>query len=233
MDARNWLSWTITLSGALLLFGCGGDQSNATRLPARATEFSQGITGHPGGLVPAPDGNLWFTEQFDDKVGVFDLRTRTATEFDVPRGTLPHNAIVGPDGNLWFTGLADNIGTFDFSTGTAMVFHEGISPGSEPHVSVTDPFDDNFIWFTEQGADRLGRFDRRARRTTEFNLADGSHPHGMILDPTNNTLLWAEQGKPSARRTRHVAPDCDPRRFRRSVPAHRASFRRTAGRTIR
>ena len=176
---------------ALALGGCGNDLSP---VPTRITEYSAGFTGHPGGLVPSPDGNLWFTEQFDDKVGVFNVATKVATEFDIPRGTLPHNGIVGPDGNLWFTGLNDNIGTFNFATRAATIYRAGITPGSEPHVSLTDPTDPNLIWFTEQRGNRLGRFDRRTAVATEFDLTPESRPHGMILGPDNRSLLFCQQG---------------------------------------
>src|SRR5262245_10480010 len=66
------------------------------------TEFTQGITVHNGGLVLTPDGNFWYDAQFEDKVGFFDMTTKSATEWSVPPGTQPHNLILGPDGNLWW-----------------------------------------------------------------------------------------------------------------------------------
>src|SRR5436309_1587373 len=77
------------------------------------TEFTQGINSHLGGLVLTPDGNFWYDAQFEDKVGFFDVTTKSATEYSVPPGTQPHNLILGPDGNLWWAGLLDNIGTFN------------------------------------------------------------------------------------------------------------------------
>jgi virginiamycin B lyase len=61
----------------------------------------------PGYIVVGPDGALWFTEQYADKVG----RITTAgliREYPFPfthtYGTIPAIA-KGPDGNLWFSAM--------------------------------------------------------------------------------------------------------------------------------
>lgn len=157
-------------------------------------EFEDGFTGHPGGLNIGSDGNLWFSEQFDDKIGVFDLATKTAHEYDVPKGTRPHNTYTGPDGNIWFTGLNDNIGVFDIKTKKATVFTKGISTGAEPHVIITDPTNNRYMWFTEQNGSRIARFDRETEKIVEFDLPNNTLPHGIVPDPNRKAIWWAEQG---------------------------------------
>ena len=177
------------------------------RLPylghACITEFSSGFVGHPGGLVLAPDGNFWGTEQLDAKLAKFDPRTLTATEYALPPGTFPHFIMVGPDGNLWFTALDDKLGTFDLKTNTATLF-AGITRGSVPHYILLAP--DGAFYFSEQAAEpvpepgagskipgngRLARFDPRTRALTEYFglLPPGNRIHGLTVGPDGN--VWA------------------------------------------
>src|SRR5439155_597612 len=64
----------------------------------------------PDGITAGPDGNLWFTEGFADKIG----RITTAgeiTEFPLTALSFPYGITAGPDGNLWFTEeKADKVG---------------------------------------------------------------------------------------------------------------------------
>src|SRR5262245_6412576 len=57
------------------------------------------------GIAAGPDGYLWFTEQFNNKIWRI-TPAGTITEFDVlPAlpGTDLRDITAGPDGNLWFT----------------------------------------------------------------------------------------------------------------------------------
>src|SRR5579864_5791644 len=57
----------------------------------------------PQGITAGPDGALWFTEIYGDRIG----RITTAgviTEYLVPTAhSLPWGIAAGPDGALWFT----------------------------------------------------------------------------------------------------------------------------------
>ncbi len=63
-------------------------------------DFSTGLTGATNGITSGPDGNLWFTEFNNSKVGRI-TPTGTVTEFAA--GAEPNRITTGPDGNLWFT----------------------------------------------------------------------------------------------------------------------------------
>ena len=68
------------------------------------TEFSLRITNGPYGIAAGPDGNLWFTELFGNRIGRITPQG-VVTEFGagIKAGAAPLGITTGPDGNLWFT----------------------------------------------------------------------------------------------------------------------------------
>jgi streptogramin lyase len=74
------------------------------------------------------------------------------------------------------------------------VFKKGITPGSEPHVIITDPTNSRFMWFTEYTSGHLARFDRKTHKIREFKLASKDvAPHGIVPDPNGTAMWWCEQ----------------------------------------
>src|SRR5204863_3793094 len=74
-----------------------------------ATEFTIPTSNSgPWWITAGPDGNLWFTEQFGNKIGQI-TPAGVITEFPIPTaGSSPGEITVGPDGNLWFTESSGN-----------------------------------------------------------------------------------------------------------------------------
>src|SRR2546421_9401158 len=57
----------------------------------------------PENITRGPDGNLWFTEFFGNKIGRIST-TGIITEYPIPTSSSwPEGITAGPDGNLWFT----------------------------------------------------------------------------------------------------------------------------------
>lgn len=56
--------------------------------------------------VPAPDGTVWFSEQFKNKIGKLDPKTKTITEYAAPEGPglSTHTIRVDSRGIVWSTG---------------------------------------------------------------------------------------------------------------------------------
>jgi streptogramin lyase len=64
----------------------------------------------PSGITLGADGNLWFTEEWGDKIGRM-TPAGTLTEFQIPTAqAFPLFIASGPDGNLWFTEPYTTIG---------------------------------------------------------------------------------------------------------------------------
>src|SRR5438132_201360 len=65
----------------------------------------------PFGITHGNDGNLWFTENYANKIGKI-TPSGTFTEFPVPTSnSVPFSITQGNDGDLWFTeSYVDKIG---------------------------------------------------------------------------------------------------------------------------
>jgi virginiamycin B lyase len=126
----------------------------------------------PLNIISGPDGNLWFTEDglINGGVGAIGQMTTSGTLSEFPLPTAPGNAsraediTVGPDGNLWFTWsegsstvgppLSRSIGRITPS-GSITQFPLGSDP-SFASAGITAGPDGN-LWFTEPGANSIGR----------------------------------------------------------------------------
>src|SRR5436190_24238414 len=60
----------------------------------------------PRAITAGPDGNLWFTEFFGNRIGRI-TPAGSVTEFAVANGG-PLGITAGPDGNLWLTEASGN-----------------------------------------------------------------------------------------------------------------------------
>ena len=123
----------------------------------------------PWSITTGPDGALWFTESFANKIG----RITTAgviTEFAVPSANsqLLGGITQGPDGAVWFTEeIAGKIGRIT----TAGVITE-FSAGGAPLGITTGP--DGALWFTQSFANQIGRI------TTDGVITEFPTPTGFI-----------------------------------------------------
>src|SRR5688500_20053919 len=72
-------------------------------------------------LLPAigPDGKVYITVRYSDRIARFDPATEEFAEWRVPRGTEPHGLLVDGRGQVWFTGSGNGRhGRLDPETGS-------------------------------------------------------------------------------------------------------------------
>ena len=69
-------------------------------------------------ITTGPDGNVWFTEQANDAIGMINPTTHAVSSFAIPTANAaPFGIAAGPDGNLWFTEYGtDKIGLINPTT---------------------------------------------------------------------------------------------------------------------
>src|SRR5579885_1310372 len=108
----------------------------------------------PEGVVPGPDGNLWFTENNGNNIGRLTPSGKF-TEFPIPtKNSIPIGITLGPDGNLWFDEFKGNkIGRI---TPSGQITEFRIpTPDSRPDFIITGP--DGNLWFDEFKGNKIGR----------------------------------------------------------------------------
>ena len=153
-----------------------------------AVEYSAGITSHPIHLVLGPDGDLYATENFPDRVLQFNPDTHKAREFPLPNNVQVHDATPGPNDTVWFVTLTDKLGYLSPQTGK-VTWVSGITPGSQPHSILWDR--NGFLYFTEQLAGRIARYDPSTHKIAEMTagLPPGNWIHNIAQLPNGD--LWA------------------------------------------
>jgi virginiamycin B lyase len=135
-------------SAGLILILCSAASAQYT-----ITEYPVLSGGFPVEIVKGPDGALWFTENFNDRIGRIDATTKIVTEYTVP-GNFPEEIALGPDGALWFTAQAGNwIGRI--TTAGVITTTSVPTASSQPTGIAAGP--DNAMWFTEQSGNQIGR----------------------------------------------------------------------------
>ena len=140
------------------------------------------------GMAQGSDGNVWFTEQTGNKIGVITPAGVT-TEFTVPTPTsTPTDITKGPDGNMWFVENTGNkIGSITPS-GNITEYSNLLSPASGLTQITAGP--DGNLWFTENSAGKIGKIVPATGVITEYStgITTNSHPYGIVAGPDSN--IW-------------------------------------------
>jgi streptogramin lyase len=140
------------------------------------------------GITTGPDGNLWFTEDNADQIGMINPTTHASAEFPTPTASSgPLGITTGPDGNLWFTEFdANQIGMINPTTHASAEFPLPRA-NSDPEGITTGP--DGNLWFTESGADQIGMINPTTHAIAEFPLPTaGSRPVEITTGPDGD--VW-------------------------------------------
>jgi streptogramin lyase len=146
------------------------------------TEFAISPGNLPQGITGGPDGNVWFTEFYGNKI-VRITPSGTMAEFNIPTVDSRPIAITnGPDGNLWFVELAGNkIGRIT-PTGAISEFENPIPLSGL--FGITTGADGN-LWFVEW-PNFVGRITPTGIITTF--LAPGRGPIAIASGPDRK--IW-------------------------------------------
>ncbi len=109
----------------------------------------------PVGITTGADGNIWFTENAANQIGMINPSTHAVSEFPIPTASSgPDGITAGPDGNTWFTeNAANQIG--EINPTTHLVTEFAVPTASSGPSGITDGPDGN-IWFTENAAGQIG-----------------------------------------------------------------------------
>jgi virginiamycin B lyase len=120
-------------------------------------------------------------------------------EYDMPGPNLmPFSAAPDKDGHMWIPnfGPANKITRLDPQTGEMQDFSVPHIGTASVHSAVPGP--DGAVWLTEQGSNKLGRWDPSTQKITEYQdqylpgkegIGEGGSKHTARLDRSGN--VWA------------------------------------------
>ena len=159
------------------------------------TYFSTPTAGsYPYEIVSGPAGDLWFTENSANNIGVINT-SGVMREFHIPTAaSSPTGIVAASDGNLWFAeSSTDKIGRLT-PGGTFTEF--SIAAGAQPHDITVGP--DGNLWFTELGRSAIGTITTSGVGYVEYpTQAPNSAPTGITSGP-DGALWFGEQGATTA-----------------------------------
>jgi virginiamycin B lyase len=132
-------------------------------------------TAIPQGMVLAPDGNLYVTEQGANAIARLNPMTGQAVDLPVPTpNSTSQSGALGADGAIWFVERsAAKVGRVTLD-GTFTEYP--LAHGAFPNRIVAGP--DGALWFTELRAGKIGRITTSGV-LTEYPIAGG--PVGITV----------------------------------------------------
>jgi virginiamycin B lyase len=157
---------------------------------------------HPYGIAPAPDLNLYFTENAVDQLGRIPMLFGAITEVPLATGSAPTQIVRGPATEtscgggpcMWFTEFGTSrvarlnpagwpAPTIDeFPTSTASSNPIGITAGK-----------DGALWVTESGLDKIGRVSVNGSVSEYTSPVTGLGLKGIGVAP-DGSIWFAESG---------------------------------------
>jgi streptogramin lyase len=140
---------------------------NLTRLSSRGGQ----VLPAPYGIDRAPDGRIYFTQLYGNRLGRYDPRTGTLEHWPTPF-VGPRRLAVAPDGRVWIPAFGSNLlAVFDPASHSFRTFALPCPPPIEdaPYAVNVQPTTGD-VWVTSTTEDVLYRFDPRAESFIVYPL---------------------------------------------------------------
>lgn len=148
----------------------------------------------PNSHLPAPDSLPQFQAVKQD-FGP-EAQKIVYVEYEMPGiNRMPWSAFPAKDGHYWipYYGDANMIARLDSNSGKIDEFKAPNNGTAAIHSAV--PAADGSVWFTEQGADKIGRWDPGTQKITEFQDAMIPGKENTLAGGSKHTLRIAPDGR--------------------------------------
>lgn len=120
----------------------------------------------------------------------------TYVDYELPGpNRFPWSGAPDKDGNIWlpYYGRANRIGKLNPETGAVQEFPVPNQGTASIHSAVPAP--DGTVWFSEQGSNKLGKYDPRTQQITEYQAAYKPGQEGTTAGGSKHTVRVDLQGK--------------------------------------
>jgi virginiamycin B lyase len=151
------------------------DDFKVTRFPLKAGMGNRDV-------APAPDGSVWFSNQWSGTVGHLDPATGRYQVVPLGRGSSPHGMVIGPDGNVWVMDGGQNAVVRVDSRDHKLTLFPMPKDKGDLNLN-TGVFDHSgAFWFTCQNG-FYGRLDPRTAKIRLWSSPRGFGPYGITVAP--------------------------------------------------
>lgn len=161
------------------------------------------------------NGDIWFTLQHANQIGLFRRETRQITLFDVATPhARPYGLVVDAEDRPWFVLFGTNaLGTLDLAAGKVKEIRLPRGDSRPRRLALTP---DGGVWYVDYAQGYLGRYDPRSDAIEEWRAPAGqrSGPYAMGAD-AQGRLWFVETG---VHPNRFVGFDPATRTFTEPVP---------------
>jgi virginiamycin B lyase len=159
---------------------------NAADGMARSLEFNDVspaavLTSSYNVFLPFIARHPWWAAS--DTIAMLDVAGGTFefAHYDLPEGSEPWDLDVDNAGNVWFSAKGrDEIGKLVPGSGTP-TWYSGLAPGAQP--AGIDHYG-SYVYFTEPGADRIGRLNTTTGQVADGSRGTGSQPQDVAVTPS-------------------------------------------------
>ncbi len=148
-------------------------------------------TANPYGMAIDGAGNVWSVENNMNKMLRINPSTGKMDEFDIPEpNAVPRKAGMDSEGNVWVVlHGAGKLMKIDYKT-LKMTIYTPPTDNAGVYSVQGDP-KSKYVWFSEQQADKIARFDPKTEAFLELPLPMAEEDHRRIeIDPTNSNRIW-------------------------------------------
>jgi streptogramin lyase len=176
----------LALTRALVCIAVLGSIFSPFTQALQVTEFPLEPHSKPYYITTGPDGNLWFIDNGNNKIGRM-TPSGEVTEYDdgLSSGDGLSGIAPGPDGNVWFTeSKGHQIGRIT-PQGTITRFADGLT--EEPEIYGITAGPEGNMWFTETFTHKIGVINLSTYKITEFPAPGGAFT-SIVKGPEGN--LW-------------------------------------------
>jgi cysteine-rich repeat protein len=191
-DGTIW--FTLAKSNHLAHFDPSTAQFTYYRLPtADPAEVGLSIP-VPYGCDVAPDGTIWFSQLFGQRIGRLDPTTGTITAWKPPFYG-PRRLRVGADDVVWVPGYGSGVlGRFDpaierwkvYDLPTGPSLPSGYGRAEQPYALNANR-ETGDVWITGSASDTLIRFQPKGERFSAYPMPTrGSYMREVVFDPDGN-----------------------------------------------
>jgi virginiamycin B lyase len=192
-DKNGWTDRVNYMRGAMHFF-LDSAQPFTDQNAEDVTTYIDLLFGENSVLPPSPadmPGYKNLVRSFGD-----DAMKIVYVEYQVPApNRMPWSAVPDKDGNFWmpYYGAANRIGRLDPKTGAVQEYRVPNQGTAAIHSAV--PAADGSVWLTEQGANKLGRWDPLTKTITEYQDSYLPGKEGVTRGGQKHTLRVDRQGR--------------------------------------